>query len=64
VVAAGGTRCHVVVGERDRMTAPRAARPAIDALGARRHGLPAAGHDLMQEDPEGLLHALRAALAA
>jgi pimeloyl-ACP methyl ester carboxylesterase len=62
VVAAGGTRCHVVVGERDRMTAPRAARAVTEALGAQRHGLPAAGHDLMREEPEGLLRALRLAL--
>ncbi|ACB33789.1 alpha/beta hydrolase fold [Leptothrix cholodnii SP-6] len=62
VAAAGATRCSVVVGERDRMTAPRAAQDVTAALAAQRLGLPKAGHDLMQEDPEGLLQALRRAL--
>jgi pimeloyl-ACP methyl ester carboxylesterase len=63
-VAAGGhTRCSVVVGERDRMTAPRAARALAAALKAQWHSLPNAGHEIMQEDPEGLLRALRLALA-
>jgi pimeloyl-ACP methyl ester carboxylesterase len=63
VAAAGATRCSVVVGERDRMTAPRAAQEVTAVLAAQRLGLPEAGHDLMQEDPEGLLQALRLALA-
>jgi pimeloyl-ACP methyl ester carboxylesterase len=63
VAATGSTRCSVVVGERDRMTAPRAAREVAALLQAQWFSLPGAGHELMQEDPEGLLRALRQALA-
>ncbi|RZS58319.1 alpha/beta fold hydrolase [Sphaerotilus mobilis] len=64
-IAAGGrTRCAAILGERDRMTLPRAARDVCARLDAVVHSLPHAGHELMQEDPEGLLKALRAALQA
>jgi pimeloyl-ACP methyl ester carboxylesterase len=63
VQAAGLTRSTLVLGARDRMTLPRGAQPVVDLLQAERILLPTAGHDLMQEDPEGLLRALRSALA-
>ncbi len=64
-IAAGGrSRSAAILGGRDRMTLPRAAREVCARLGAVVHTLPNAGHELMQEDPEGLLKALRAALDA
>jgi pimeloyl-ACP methyl ester carboxylesterase len=64
-IAAGGrTTCAAVLGARDRMTLPRAAREVCSRLGAAVYTLPEAGHELMQEDPEGLLKALRVALGA
>ncbi len=62
-IAAGGrTRSAAILGGRDRMTLPRAAREVCSRLDAAVHTLPGAGHELMQEDPEGLLQALRVAL--
>jgi pimeloyl-ACP methyl ester carboxylesterase len=61
--AAATTRCSLIVGARDRMTVPRQAAALAQALGAQVHTLPTAGHALMQEDPDGLLAALRTALA-
>jgi pimeloyl-ACP methyl ester carboxylesterase len=62
-IAEGGrTRSAAILGARDRMTLPRAAQAVCSRLGADIHTLPSAGHELMQEDPEGLLKALRAAL--
>ena len=58
-----GLRSSFILGARDRMTLPRQAVALADALGATVHTLPRAGHALMQEDPEGLLAALRQALA-
>ena len=57
------TRCDLVLGGRDRMTTPRQAQAMAQALQAEVHTLPKAGHALMQEDPDGLLAALRSALA-
>jgi pimeloyl-ACP methyl ester carboxylesterase len=51
----------LVLGERDQMTLPRFAREIAQALSARIVLLPA-GHALIQEQPDGLLNALRAAL--
>jgi pimeloyl-ACP methyl ester carboxylesterase len=63
VQAIPGLRTSLIVGARDRMTLPRNATPLATALGATVHTLPRAGHALMQEDPDGLLAALRQALA-
>jgi len=63
VVRGSDTRCSLVVGARDRMTVPRQASTLAQALGAEVFTLPRAGHALMQEDPDGLLGALRTALA-
>lgn len=62
--AAKRVRCPVtfILGERDAMTPPKAARELAGALKARTLVLPA-GHALMQEDPDGLLRALQTALA-
>jgi len=61
--AAPRLRCPVtlVLGARDQMTLPRAAAPVIEALKARVVTLPV-GHNLMGEDPDGLLNAIKAAL--
>lgn len=59
---AGRTRSGLILGARDRMTLPRAAEAVGELLQAERQVLPTAGHDLMQEDPEGFLVALRRAL--
>lgn len=62
--AAARVRCpaHLVLGEADQMTQPKGARAVAEALKARVHVLPA-GHFLMQECPDGVLSALRGALA-
>lgn len=62
VAAAGRTRSHLVLARRDRMTLPKAAVEVGRRLGADTQLLDLPGHDLMQEDPEGLLAALRQAL--
>ena len=62
VAASGRTRSHLVLARRDRMTLPKAATEVGRRLGAETQLLDLPGHDLMQEDPEGLLRALRAAL--
>ena len=59
--SAASTRCSL--GARDRMTLPRHATALAQTLQAQVHTLPDAGHALMQEDPDGLLAALRGALA-
>jgi pimeloyl-ACP methyl ester carboxylesterase len=62
--AAAAVRCPVtlILGERDQMTLPKAAREIAGALKAKTVMLPA-GHSLMAEDPDGVLNAMRAALA-
>lgn len=62
--AAAAVSCPVtlVLGGRDQMTPPKATRDLAQALKAQVVTLPAAGHALMQEAPEGLLGALRQAL--
>lgn len=59
------TTCPVtfVLGGADQMTPPKAAQKLIAAAGGRAHVvmLPA-GHSLMSEAPDGVLHALRVAL--
>jgi pimeloyl-ACP methyl ester carboxylesterase len=52
----------LILGERDQMTTPRQTNDIKAALKARVALVPA-GHDLMAEAPEGLLAALRTALA-
>jgi pimeloyl-ACP methyl ester carboxylesterase len=61
--AAAAVRCpvHFILGDADAMTPPRAARELGAALKATVHHLPA-GHSLMQEQPDGVLNALRLAL--
>ena len=61
--AANGVQCPVsfVLGERDQMTTPKAARELAIALKANVTLLPG-GHALMQEVPDEMLAALRAAL--
>ena len=53
---------HLILGRDDQMTPPRAARDIAAALKAEVRDVPA-GHSLMQEAPEGVLAALRSALA-
>jgi pimeloyl-ACP methyl ester carboxylesterase len=62
--AASAVTCpvHFVVGSADQMTNPKVTREIAAALKARVHTLPS-GHCLMQEAPDGVLNALRAALA-
>jgi pimeloyl-ACP methyl ester carboxylesterase len=62
--AAAAVRCpvHMILGERDQMTTPKASREIATALQARVVTLPA-GHSLPLEAPDGVLQALRAALA-
>jgi len=62
--AASAVRCPVsfILGERDQMTTPKAARELAMALKANVTLLPG-GHALMQELPDEVLAALRAALA-
>ena len=62
--AAGKVRCPVtlVLGERDQMTTPKYTRDIAQALRAHTVTLPA-GHTLMTEAPDGVLNALREALA-
>lgn len=61
--AAAAVRCPaaLVLGRRDSMTPPRAARELGEALRATVTTLPA-GHSLMAEAPDGVLAALRALL--
>ncbi len=62
--AAAQVRCpaHLVLAQFDQMTPPKAAKDIAAALKAKVHSVPA-GHYLMQECPDGVLNALRAALA-
>jgi pimeloyl-ACP methyl ester carboxylesterase len=62
--AAALVRCPVtfILGERDQMTTPKTTREIAAALKAQVVTLPA-GHALMAEVPDGVLAALRAALA-
>ena len=62
--AAAQVRCasHLVLGERDQMTAPKQAREIGQALRATVHTVPA-GHALMAEAPDAVLAALRKALS-
>lgn len=61
--AAQKLQCPVVfvLGSRDQMTTPKAARELAQALRARTITLPA-GHSLMAEAPDGMLNALKEAL--
>ncbi|WP_431046008.1 alpha/beta fold hydrolase [Roseateles sp. L2-2] len=60
-VTAAGVRTEMILGAKDAMTPPKAAKPLAEMLGARVTTLPA-GHALMTEAPEGTLNALKAAL--
>ncbi len=53
---------HLILGAKDQMTPPKAARQLADMLKAQVQTLPA-GHALMTEAPEALLAAVRASLA-
>jgi pimeloyl-ACP methyl ester carboxylesterase len=61
--AAAGVACPatLVLAEHDQMTLPRGAREVAERLKARVHRVPG-GHFLMQESPDAVLAALRAAL--
>lgn len=65
--AAARLRCptHLILGERDQMTAPRQTAILIEAMANRPqvHHLPA-GHSLMAELPDAMLRTLRQALGA
>ena len=52
-----------VLGDRDQMTSPKLTAPLAEALRARIVTLPS-GHSLMSETPDGLLAAVREAVAA
>ena len=56
--SSGTVQTHLVLGERDQMTPPRAATALAQGLKASVHTLPV-GHGLMHEDPEGFLDILR-----
>lgn len=58
-----GRPAHMILGERDVMTPPKAAQALAELLHADVQRLPA-GHALMSEAPEALLQGLRQALAA
>ncbi len=63
--AAARLRCPVlfVLGERDRMTPVKAARPLADAIdGARVDIIPQSGHMMMVEQPDRTLDSLRSIL--
>ncbi len=62
--AAARVRCPTsfILGDRDQMTSPKATRDIAAALKAKTVMLPG-GHSLMQEVPDAVLNALRAALA-
>ena len=62
--AAAAVRCpvHFILGERDQMTVPKAARELATALTAKVVMLPS-GHLMPMEAPDGVLQALRGALA-
>lgn len=62
--AAAQVRCPVtlIIGARDQMTSPKATRELAAALRAQILTLPA-GHSLMTEAPDGVLNAVRQALA-
>jgi pimeloyl-ACP methyl ester carboxylesterase len=62
--AAERVRCpaHLVLAQRDRMTPTKAAQALASALKASVQTVPG-GHFLMQEQPDGVLSALRRALA-
>jgi pimeloyl-ACP methyl ester carboxylesterase len=51
-------RTHLVLGQRDQMTLPKASALLREGLSATVHSL-AAGHGLMHEDPEDFLRVLR-----
>jgi pimeloyl-ACP methyl ester carboxylesterase len=53
---------YFVLGRQDQMTSPKVTRDLGTALKARIHTLDC-GHAIMQEQPEGMLQALAAALA-
>lgn len=61
--AARNVQCpvHFILGARDQMTSPKATREIAGALRAHTVSLPG-GHSLMQEVPDEVLNALRAAL--
>jgi len=61
--AAPRLKCPVtlVLGARDQMTSPKAVAPIVEALRPRVVTLPV-GHNLMTEDPDGVLNAIQAAL--
>ena len=63
--AAATVRCpvHMILGERDVMTPPRATKEIAEALGATLHYVKA-GHALMQEAPDAVLNAMRQAIPA
>ena len=64
LTAAARVTCpaHLVLAEQDQMTLPRNAREIASSLKATVHTVPG-GHFLMQEQPDGVLNALRKALA-
>ena len=49
---------HLVLGQKDQMTLPKATQALVQGLSAAVHTLPA-GHGLMHEDPEGFLEVLQ-----
>jgi len=52
----------LVLGARDQMAPPRAATPLVEALKPRRVVTLPVGHNLMAEDPDGVLNAINDAL--
>ena len=60
-LTAAGVRTELILGAKDAMTPPKAAKQLAELLDARVQTLPA-GHSLMTEAPEGMLNALKTAL--
>lgn len=65
LAAAAKVTCpaHLILGERDQMTPPRATREIAAALKARVRSVPGCGHSIMVEQPDAFLAELGAALA-
>lgn len=64
LAAAARVACpaHLILGERDQMTSPKAAREIAAALNARVGTVPGCGHSIMVEQPDAFIAELASAL--